>query len=313
MPEETSRDAVLAEARHLMAEESYIGVVELLTSVADSDDSELLNLLGMAYVRVEDYELAIETFERLHRLEPRKATSLINLGGIFNRCGDHAKAVEVLRKAIVIDRKSAEAYYNLGIAHRNLKQFNLAVPAYREAIRLSPSMPEAYFNLGNTYIEMGSPSQALSQFRRAVQLRPDFERAIRALSLTEEQIQANKVAANPFGRLVTDEQLAQSTVLNEENFKDLNDEEREIDRSSIARLCRHFRGDVRRILDCLKGELEPLVRQLGRDLTQQGGDLRSTGETFQRYRDAVRRFVPTVDQIRGTGVQLRDHELRMKR
>src|SRR5438445_7786613 len=117
-------------------------------------DPEVHDGLATAHFMLQDYEPAVRHFDRVTRLDPRRGSSWINLGAVYNRMGNYHRAAEILRRAVQIEKKSSVGYYNLGFAYKHLRQWAMAVPAYREAIRLEPRMADAYLNLANVYCEM---------------------------------------------------------------------------------------------------------------------------------------------------------------
>ncbi len=176
-------------------------VVDLLTGAEGlEEDAEALETLAVAHFVLKDYAGSEGAFLGALRVEPRRTSSMINLGAVYNRMQQYSKAIDVLRKALTYEKKSAEAYYNLGYAHRNLKQFQLAIPAYREAIRLDPQMADAYQNLGNVYFEMANFPQAISHFTKALSVDPNHVRAIKGLEAAQSAAEVSKREIDsPFG------------------------------------------------------------------------------------------------------------------
>jgi len=266
-------------------------------------------LATIAYLQG-DLELAAEHFERVTRLDPRRAPAWTNLGAIYNRLANHARAAEVLRRAVQVDRTSGAAFYNLGSAYRHLKQWSNAVPAYREAIRLEPTQPDAYINLGQVYMEMRNLPQAAAQFRKALELRPDSSRARRGLAECEQTSLSDTSRANPFGRLVDTQMLAEGQRATVVSNRVLTTTERLRDRRAVDNLSASLEGESQALDESLVGPLATALQHLVKGLMLANKPDRDAALTLgaEEYTRACRELGQLTTALRRTVRQLRDHE-----
>jgi len=80
------------------------------------------------------------------------------------------KAIEEFDKAIKIDSNYAEPYNGKGVAYRNLSEYHKAIEDYTKAIELYPSFFEAYNNRGVCFIFLGEYDKACFDFDKACKL-----------------------------------------------------------------------------------------------------------------------------------------------
>jgi tetratricopeptide (TPR) repeat protein len=97
------------------------GDPELIRKIARCDIDALAaprdNVLGMLYLRQEEYDRAAGYFLDAIELEPGNADAYVNLGNVYYHNGLWNKALEGYRKAVALDSLDAVAQYNLAQAY----------------------------------------------------------------------------------------------------------------------------------------------------------------------------------------------------
>ncbi len=273
------------QARQLLKERKVNEAVEIYQRIIGTKPTEKKAHTGLATVffQLKKYPEAIEHFKTLSRLSPADASPYINMGAIYNRMGEYRQALDVLRKAVHKDKKSADAFYNMGIAHKGLNQLSMAVTAYKQAITFDPDMVDAHFNLGNVYLEMKNHTQAHMSFSRALEITPSFKKAINALKLLDVETTKEKAGLNPFGRLVDESTLRKKNV--SIATRDITEEEREIDRKELHKLCEEVQVAAESIIRDLKTGVTPSILNLNRCISQGAkhySELAQVNEDFQK-------------------------------
>lgn len=314
MSEPSDSSEASKRARALMRAKKYDDAIALCEQSlkTDVDDADVHEVLATVHFLTGKYDGAISHFTTVTRLAPRRPATYINMGAVYNRMGEYAKAVESLRRGLQLDKDSSEGFYNLGIAYRQLKEWKMAVPAYREAIRLDPQMYEAYQNLGNVYAEMGNHQQAASHYKKALEIKPDFQRAQIALDRSQKIIAEEKLAKNPFGRLVEAPPEAETkTPAAQPAHRQLTDDERLHDRRAIHTLLKSLKGDAHHVAEALRSHIDPAIRGLSMALAQQGAKAPLT-EALIEFRKAKLEYAPLLKRFNATMQSLRDHEARMQ-
>ena len=80
-------------------------------------------------------------------MNPKSATSWLNLGAAWEIKGRPWESIRATQKALELNPKNAAAWTNLGNAHKNSGRLVEALPAYREAIKYEPSNMALWSNL----------------------------------------------------------------------------------------------------------------------------------------------------------------------
>ena len=89
---------------------------------------------------------------------------------VFYYQQQYESAIEDYNRAVEFNPFSAEAYFNRGNAYVYSGLYNLAIEDYNRAIELNPLFSDAYNNRGVAYKSLGKYWTAISDFQRAVEL-----------------------------------------------------------------------------------------------------------------------------------------------
>ena len=108
------------------------------------DNKEALYLLGMYYQNTEQFEKALQTYQRLCETAPGFRNAPFNKGYIYLvYLVDFPKAVEAFTEAIEIDPNYADAFFNRGYAYELNDQRDLAYQDYKSTLKLDVNNPRA--------------------------------------------------------------------------------------------------------------------------------------------------------------------------
>ena len=309
MPVLSESDTLVQQAKALVQKKDFKGALALYTLAVQKNDRSIPAHEGLASVAflTQDYAAAVQHFQKVSLLDPRRSQALVNLGAVYNRQKDFNSAIKTLRLAVSRDRKCAEAYYNLGIAHKGLKQLSMAVNAYKEAIRLAPNLAEAYQNLANIYLEMGNNQQAILSFKRALEIRPDFERAKLGLEKAYGAKLDAKNSVSPFGRLVNVNEI---TDRDNQQYRELNSQERFDDRNEVHRLAKEAEVSAAGVLEQLRETFQNTLLKLAHAF--QNEDSHQTVREFANFQNAKANFELLLGTLQEKTDELRQHEQIMK-
>jgi tetratricopeptide (TPR) repeat protein len=162
--------------RHQSALKWYNAAVILDPDIVDS----ILDEIGLAYLRENDLDNALISYQRLIEVSPDNRDAWYHLGKIYARKGSITKALEAWRKGIKLSRGKigiSNLYYQIGYhMHRSLNPPNLsaALEAYDKAIKLNNFSGEPTLN-AECHYQRGS---ILILEERWTEAARDFERAL---------------------------------------------------------------------------------------------------------------------------------------
>ena len=168
----------------------------LLEKDLDYKKAEILNILGVSYRDIGDYNKAIEYHKKT--LEIRINTlgddhlgvvnSYNNLGVAYNSLGDYNKAIEYHEKALEIRINTlgenhpdvADSYNNLGISYDGLGDYNKAIEYHEKALEIRINTPgenqnhrniiRSYVFLGKIYYGLGDYGKAIEYYEKALEI-----------------------------------------------------------------------------------------------------------------------------------------------
>lgn len=176
--------------------------------------------LGALYKRTENFDLAIENFEKAYNISSDDIDTLKDLAFCYHRKGDYVKAVRFYDEALVKDPENYSLNYNKAIALHAQEKLSDAIISYEKvltikdddviktnltaalveygykllddnkldeakinfekAIRINPKEASSYFGMALAYRVDGEKELAMSYFQKAVDLDPKNDEYISA-------------------------------------------------------------------------------------------------------------------------------------
>lgn len=146
-----------------------------------ADDTDALRALGYVQFMQNDYDAAIDTWQRALVVNPNLPIVLVDVAKVYitwSWAGANATtiyanadaAIEALRRAVAIDDKYAEAYERLGEAYRIRGEFGKAGVVFDKAVELDAGRPSAFTRRGVLRFQQYAFLQAIDDFTMAMSL-----------------------------------------------------------------------------------------------------------------------------------------------
>jgi len=126
--------------------------------------------LAKAYMVMEDYKNALDSYARSTQTDSDYAPSFFELGLVHAQLGKKKEAEEAYRQAIARDSLFKEAYINLSYSYYQDGKYQDAIEVNMTALRHLPNAYELYVNTGRTYLMIQDTPTALSYLEKAVAL-----------------------------------------------------------------------------------------------------------------------------------------------
>ncbi|MDS0242851.1 MULTISPECIES: tetratricopeptide repeat protein [Haloferax] len=140
-------------------------------------DPAALVEVGLAYVAVEEYEQAVDSFGRAITYadedSPTACEAWVNRGVAHAQLGEYDEAVGAYREALRIDgdgEYAAVAETNLAYALWELGDSSAPLDRADRAVELDPRLPQAWYNRGFFLAERGLHEEAVRCFDAAIAL-----------------------------------------------------------------------------------------------------------------------------------------------
>jgi predicted Zn-dependent protease len=157
------------------------------------------------------YDLALNSFESVLRLEPQRPGVHYRMGRVYlsrfeqlHDSKDRDQAADQFRGELAIDPGNGNAAYELAQIQRDLGNVEQARQQFESLIERRPEFEQARVGLAGVLVETQKPDEAAIQLKRAIELDPSDEvawyRLAHALRMTGDQ-QGQKKALAEFQRL----------------------------------------------------------------------------------------------------------------
>jgi len=166
----------------------------------DSTSVFLLNTMATAYASEGRYALAIEALDQIRILEPTRALTYLNLGGIFTKLGQYERAETLLKQALQIAPNQPEIHRRLGEVFLGTDRFQKAAHHFSTALGLFPQASTLHYYLGKAYEGMGEDQSALESFTRAAQLDGGFTECFYRMAQLARRVGQNELARSSMTR-----------------------------------------------------------------------------------------------------------------
>lgn len=132
--------------------------------------SEVYNLLGSAYLELDNLEKSISAYQKAIEFNPDSYQVWVNLGIAYRQSGDLERAEQSYQKALRIEPNYAELYASIGVLYIVKGEPEKAVLALETSIELDSQLPVAYSNLALAYAMVDRFEEADTSLQQATVL-----------------------------------------------------------------------------------------------------------------------------------------------
>jgi tetratricopeptide (TPR) repeat protein len=171
--------ALLAQrGEHLAAIATFEMALELVPDYADTYLS-----IGIAYERLNEWDRALEYYNRAIELDPDGKKSpqrhfvdqaYFGRGNLRARIKDFSGAIEDFTRRIASRPTDARAYVQRGSCAYQLQDYHAALKDFTSAIELDPASDYSLYNKrSDTYYKLGAYRESVEDLTRSLELNPD--------------------------------------------------------------------------------------------------------------------------------------------
>jgi tetratricopeptide (TPR) repeat protein len=126
--------------------------------------------LGNQYLNHGQNEAAVKEFTKALELDPKLSQAYNHRGIAFKRLNHFDLAMADFNRALELDPKDADSYANRGLICIAQRRFDLALKDFDLAIRYDPQLAMAYWGRGSALIAKGQRDRAIKDFNKAIEL-----------------------------------------------------------------------------------------------------------------------------------------------
>lgn len=142
----------------------------------DPNDADSYANRGLIYTAQRRFDLALKDFDRAIQLDPQLAMAYWGRGSALIGKGQRDRAMQNFNKAIEIDPNTFEFFLSRGMAFLTEDKIDLALADLNRGVKVNPQRPEGYFLLGIIYFDKDQYQQAIAVLTKGINLSPKRER-----------------------------------------------------------------------------------------------------------------------------------------
>ena len=159
-----------AKALHIKGEIKNAQKIYLQLLKKNSNNSNLLFLLGTTYVQQKNYQKGKEYLNISIKINSNFAESYNGRGVIFAEEGKYLNAIKDYDKALALKKDYFDANLNKAVALRNISEFNESIKHFEICIKLNPNDSKIYNNLGNLCKNLKKYNTAKKYYTESIRL-----------------------------------------------------------------------------------------------------------------------------------------------
>ena len=138
------------------------------------------------------YDAAIQTYQDLLKADPKNAVYLNMIGIAYLDLSNYDQAKKYFVRGTKADKKYSAAVNNLGMVYYHQKDFRRAIREYQRAVAIDPNQGGAHANLGFAFYNSNKYPEAATEFQKAIEIDPHiFERNDRAGTTVQDRSVSN--------------------------------------------------------------------------------------------------------------------------
>ena len=172
-------------------------------------DASLMQLLGLAYWKVNQVDKAVECFEAAQRLLPGNLEPAEYRGYIEMQAKRWSRAEEALSRVLTASPRNVRALTAMAVVRLGTNNVQSAQAYLKEALRLEPNYPPALYNLAWLhYYKRQVPADSAPIYKQYLTVADDEVRAAKAQSVLR-RIQDVTIQKKPVERTTSRKPTAQ--------------------------------------------------------------------------------------------------------
>src|SRR5262249_39634543 len=145
--------------------------------------------LAQSYYDAQQYQHAVETFERLRELQPPDYDALVNWGLAYHRMNQLDLALAKFKEAAALE-PTAHVYSQMGMIYVQQARRADALEALGRAEKLDPNWASTFNYRAKLHFQANELAEAVADYRRALAIQPSLADARDELRRAEAMLRA---------------------------------------------------------------------------------------------------------------------------
>jgi tetratricopeptide (TPR) repeat protein len=171
-------------------------------SKSQPKDDNAWYCLGFAYIGLNRYDDAIETYRHALRNNPNSDLIWFALGHTYLTLKRYDDAKEAYRQILRINPNSAATWSTLGSTYSVFNRYEDAIEAYRQALRINPEYVQSLSGLGYIYFKLDHYHEAIKAYRQAILINFEDTGSWRGLGLAYQTLNRYEDAIEAYRQAV---------------------------------------------------------------------------------------------------------------
>lgn len=168
----------------------------------ESDDPQVLYLIGTNYLRAGQARPALEWLDRAHKADPKNMGTLVRKIEAHTLLGEHEQAEVVFYLSQQVDPTHAEALAAMADSLLSRRLIDKAVWCLREAATNDPSLPGIHSKLAHAYAATGRLERARQLYLRELRTDPGDIDTLLDLGMLLSSMNRAQEASEKFRRVL---------------------------------------------------------------------------------------------------------------
>lgn len=141
--------------------------------------------MGNSYALKNDYNKAIEFFQKALEKFPKNKELLLSIGNAYNNIEDFENAMKWFGKLAVDDIGNVDTLYNIGVILYNKSDFAGAEKYFRKSTEIDATFADGFYQLGMTLVALDKSTDAVTALKMFMELAPDSPNAETAKAIID--------------------------------------------------------------------------------------------------------------------------------
>ena len=169
MENETNKD--LESALELFKKADYEKAIDAFKRLLETDKNNpnILNNIGLCYMKLSDDEKASEYFIKALSFNPKAVQTYINLSDVYYRNNNIIEGINLLENGVTLMPKEIALKHYLSRFYLKDCRYDLAMTELFEILDIDENNLDAYWDLGNVQFELGDYESAASNYENVLE------------------------------------------------------------------------------------------------------------------------------------------------